>query len=651
MSPTPELMKETADYVMQYLTQHLPAACVFHDLSRTLKVVRHCDTLGIEMELPKGKRSLLHLAAWFQDIGYAVNPAAHEQAGAAEALRFFTEKGLDGESIQDIQNCILATRSPQQPQNLMAQILCDADCYHLADKHYERLAALQREELLRSRGQSFTDEEWTEAQRRLFDSHSYYTSAARKLFEKGKNRNRAVIEKAQAGSTGLEVSEKTGEAPDPTFFDISIRLERGVETLFRVTSRKQVELTNMADNKANLVISINTILISIILSVLVTKLEDNRHLIIPTLLMILTSVCSMIIAILATRPKLIGASKQDVVNEEGNILFFGFFQRLPLPRYKQLIHQTLLNKNKLYSSLTEDIYYQGIVLTRKYRYVALAYNVFMVGLVISILAFVAALIPPMGDGAIVTRTAAPLNQHYLMQQPEAVWELPLPLKEISGIAWQDSSTLLCVEDESGIVYRYSLASNSIVQEIPFGPRGDYEDLVLAGDSVFVLRSDGTIFLLADFGEEDMAVSSIQTGLSIRNNAEGLYYDAQARRLLIACKGFSGVESADKSARAVYAFDLDSYRLVNPPHLLLTEADLSPSAIAVHPVSHSTYLLSSPGKRLLELTAQGQILSQIPLEDSRFTQPEGLCFAPNGDLFISNEGRGGRGNILRFRRRP
>jgi len=171
-----------------------------------------------------------------------------------------------------------------------------------------------------------------------------------------------------------------------------IKLERGVESFFRITERRHMELSTKAHDKASLLISINSIVLSIVLSVLITRLEENRHLLLPTLLLVITCAVTIVFAIISTRPRLINehSKNKPLDDHEMNILFFGDFSKLSLSEYKKQMTTTYRNRTALYDSLSKDIYYQGIILVWKYKYINIAYNIFMYGFIITILSFIVA---------------------------------------------------------------------------------------------------------------------------------------------------------------------------------------------------------------------------------------------------------------------
>ena len=170
-------------------------------------------------------------------------------------------------------------------------------------------------------------------------------------------------------------------------------ITKGIQTMLRLTSENHMRLSEMADNKANILISVNAIIISVILSVLIRKIEVDRHLTIPTLIFLFSSLTTIVIAILATRPKITKGSftREDILNRKTNLLFFGNFYNTNLDEYKWGMSNMMKDPNYLYGTLVDDIYYLGRVLGRKYKLVRIAYSVFMVGIIISATAFLVAI--------------------------------------------------------------------------------------------------------------------------------------------------------------------------------------------------------------------------------------------------------------------
>lgn len=265
---------------------------------------------------------------------------------------------------------------------------------------------------------------------------------------------------------------------------------------------------------------------------------------------------------------------------------------------------------------------------------------------------------------------------YSIYEADKKFELKEDLREISGLAYYNDHSLLCVNDEKGIIYKYHLAKEKITKKYVFDRSGDYEGIEVVGDQVYVLRSDGALFEVDHFRKKNVVSVKNKTLLNAGNDTEGLAYDAKNNTLLVACKGSPGKDRKLKGNRAIYEYKLDKNKLSHKPKYLIdqeevrktlefnsytkfsvkllekinpSEGDLTfqPSAIAVHPITGNLYVVGSVGKLLIVLKPTGELLAIVKLKRKLFRQPEGICFAPDGRMFISNEGKGSRANIYEF----
>ena len=267
---------------------------------------------------------------------------------------------------------------------------------------------------------------------------------------------------------------------------------------------------------------------------------------------------------------------------------------------------------------------------------------------------------------------------YDLNNPDANYKLPSYLEEISGISYYGNNKIACIQDEKAVIYIVSLKENKIITEYNFGEDADYEDIAIIDSTAYILRNDGQIFMVDNFKEQDRSVKSFNTPLREKNNTEGMAFDALSNSLLIACKGSPSIENENmyKGYKAVYTFDIEKGKLNTTPHFLIdlerldsysdhngftklsvktakrlhlieSEANFKPSGIAIHPFSSQIYIISSVGKLLTIMSNRGEILDVRELDSTIFRQPEGISFSPAGDLFISNEGQGGKGYILKF----
>jgi predicted metal-dependent HD superfamily phosphohydrolase len=398
-----QIVADAAEWVAQYLDQNVSKTYVFHDGEHTAQVVSAAISIGQGFQLPAKDLQILALAAWFHDTGYNEGPIEHESRSIEVARTYLSDK-ISAADLQVVTNCIQATRMPQSPDTLLEQILCDADLSHLGMKTYWEMNSRLRQEFVLARQVVMNDTEWVEFELKFLGDHEYYTPVARELFnkKKGKHVEQLLKQKRrispEAPLTLHEIkhtpkSDRVGTLADVmknTEKELSLaRLGRGVETMYRTTYQTNNNLSQMADNKANMMLSINTIVISIVVSSLLPRLDTAPKLIIPTALLLLTCLISIIFATLSTRPKITEGKVDRVMieNRTANLLFFGNFHKMALPDYQWGINEMIKDPEFLYNTMTRDLYFLGIVLAKKYNYLSYCYNIFMWGLIISLAAF------------------------------------------------------------------------------------------------------------------------------------------------------------------------------------------------------------------------------------------------------------------------
>lgn len=182
---------------------------------------------------------------------------------------------------------------------------------------------------------------------------------------------------------------------------------RGIETMFRTSYRTHIDMSGLADAKANIMITINGLIMSILLASIAPGIDTNRYLLIPTSVLLVTCLSSMIFAILAARPRVSSRviTLDQVRSSAANILFFGNFVSLSEPDYIRGMHELLQDPDRLYTNMMKDIYSLGSVLERKFRLLHRSYTIFMIGLIVGIVLFIVAfsLVTPGASGSIMLR--------------------------------------------------------------------------------------------------------------------------------------------------------------------------------------------------------------------------------------------------------
>jgi predicted metal-dependent HD superfamily phosphohydrolase len=407
------ITKKAENFVTDLFEKQKKDEFDYHNLSHTRSVVSRSHEIAAQYELSEKDLAVLYIAAWFHDTGHLfVEPAIHEIKSNELMKNFFALQGLESDEIIPlIECCVLATRVPQAPKTLPEQIICDADTYHLGTKDFKTSNKKLKKEYI-SRKLIPADINWNKQALEFLESHRYFTPYCKELLEEGKQKN---IEKLRAKAIKTDIKDPVKPEPEKKApMDAKEEknntnlLNKGIQTMLRLTSDNHLELSGMADGKANILISVNAIIISVILSVLLRRLETDTHLTIPTIIFLVFSLVTIVIAILATRPKISGGtfSKEDIMTKKTNLLFFGNFHKATLQEYEWGMREMMKDQDYLYGALIKDIYFLGVVLGRKYKLLRLAYSVFMVGIIISVLAFTLAVI--LNRGGTANSTAMPL---------------------------------------------------------------------------------------------------------------------------------------------------------------------------------------------------------------------------------------------------
>jgi len=389
-----QLQDEVKSYVLNYFKQHHDARLVYHDLKHTEDVVEATVQIANHYQLSDQDFFTVYAAAWFHDTGYFEDIIRHEEKSTELSEAFLKEKKVSVEVISDVKQVILSTRMPQKPTNQLESILCDGDLFHLGSENFRQKGKLMHKEaeLL---GKKIGKKDWRKKDVEFLSQHNYHTDYCRLLLndQKAKNLEKLKvklneIEKVEEITVSTPVKIKDGEKLLNT--KDKARPDKGIETMFRITSANNQRLSDMADNKAQLLITVNSIILSLIVSLVLRRLEDNAFLIVPTFILLMVSLSCIIYSILATRPSIPDGvfSNHDIENKKVNLLFFGNFYKMDLKDYSSGMIKVMNDQEFLYGTLITDVYSQGVVLGRKYKFIRTAYNIFMFGLIAAVLAYI-----------------------------------------------------------------------------------------------------------------------------------------------------------------------------------------------------------------------------------------------------------------------
>lgn len=387
------IYKRIEEHVKSLFAEKFNPSLVFHNLSHTETVVARTKEIAGHYNLSEKELLILFTAAWFHDTGHLVTePVGHEEKSVEIMKSFMMANMMDEGLINEVEQCILATRMPRNPVNLLQEIICDADTYHFGTKAFKltNRAAMQEVKLRTGKADKFDFDKKTIE---MLQTHQFYTSYCKDLLSRDKQKN---IKKQKRKQVEIDNQQAPVTAPPEVAANLSHiekdksgLMSKGIQTMLRLTSENHLKLSEMADNKANILISVNSIIISVILTVLFRKLQDEPYLTIPAILFLLVAVATIVISILATRPKISGGTftHEDIAEKKTNLLFFGNFHKASFEDYNTAMRNMMVDTDYLYGSLIKDIYHLGTVLGRKYQLIRLAYNIFMIGIVVSVIAF------------------------------------------------------------------------------------------------------------------------------------------------------------------------------------------------------------------------------------------------------------------------
>jgi uncharacterized protein YjiK len=269
---------------------------------------------------------------------------------------------------------------------------------------------------------------------------------------------------------------------------------------------------------------------------------------------------------------------------------------------------------------------------------------------------------------------------YRLDKPDRRVVLSEALKELSGLAMSSKpKEIMAIQDELGRVYMLDKKTFQIVDTIDFAGDGDFEDLTLVNDTIYVIKSSGVLYRISHGSGSAYRTEKFKTGLSRNYDLEGLAYDQANKRLLVACKSLPAHLSTEE--KHVYAIPTSTMVLDTAPLIRMVKSDwlhflenqanradldklisllqqpdkqggfrFSPSGIAVHPQSGNYYMLSAVGHLLAVVTPEGAPAGLYRLDKRLLEQPEAICFDLCGTLYIGSEGKQGGAVVVQYRMR-
>ncbi len=373
------IVDQAKHFIIDYFQQNNDQKFTFHTLEHTLRVVAQAELIGKQEGLGESELAAVIVAAWFHDSGYLVQLENHEEASIDLVRSFFSEtpQGTDFESL--VETCIRITKRDREPQILAEKVILDADISHITDENFIVISKKLRKERSNCELRAISPLDYWQETLAFLEKQQFYTAFAQVEFQPAKEQNtkrvRTLIAELQQKGKGKPKERSTN---------------RGVESMFRLTGNNQMRLSAIADKKANILISINSILFSVSAVVATAKPFGTAELAAPVIVLFIASLLSLIFAILSCRPHLGNwkYSEKDIKERQVNLLFFGNFFRIPYLQYDEAVKEMMDDYDYLYTNMIRDQYSLGLSLTRKYKLLRIAYNIFMYGFILSAIVFI-----------------------------------------------------------------------------------------------------------------------------------------------------------------------------------------------------------------------------------------------------------------------
>lgn len=384
------IVQQAKEYVEKFFEDSMPTSLVYHNLQHTQEMIESIREIGEAEGLSEEEMEIAQLAGWFHDTGFAFQYGGHEKASAELADTFLRDHDYPDEKIATVKQAILTTHLANIPETKIGKVVRDADTLHVGKSEFKEKMQALRKELNAVGSEEVNEEDFLKETISFYNNHTFHTDYAERQYSPVKEANIKKL-KLLAEEKGVDIpkdqTKKEGKKKQKK------DLERGIQTMFRNTIRTHIDLSAIADNKANIMLSVNAILLSILVANLVPTLDTKIHLILPTFLLVLVCVVSLVFAILAVRPSVTGGkfTKQDIENKTANLLYFGNFHSMEFDDFEWGMWEMMADRDFLYNSMIRDFYHLGKVLAQKYSYLRICYNIFMAGISLSAIVFMIAL--------------------------------------------------------------------------------------------------------------------------------------------------------------------------------------------------------------------------------------------------------------------
>ena len=406
------IVEQVEKYSTQLITRDLSEKMVYHDIAYTLRMVDAVKEIADYEEVSLDEREILIVTAWLMTTGFSTitGDSTFEsieeffdvafEASHDIATQFLQDYGYPAEKIAVVQKMMSESRPDVLDGSKLANIISDAITIDWGRAKSKGRVKKLYDEFLLTGAVSYGKSTWYDTVLKYLREHDFKTEYGKNVLAQGKLDLIAKIEKEKKDldrtektvlKKELNVTDEELKKLKKSLSSVKGRDDRGIQTMFRTTSRNHYTLSQMVDRKANIMISINAILLSLIISRTIGQIDTFCIHNAPILIILISSIVSMIFAVTSIIPfKTQGTFTEKQIREkEGNLLYYGNIHKMNYRDFEWGMLEMLNDGNFLYSSMIRDLYFLGQTLHKKSRLIRISLALFILGLVISTVFFVA----------------------------------------------------------------------------------------------------------------------------------------------------------------------------------------------------------------------------------------------------------------------
>jgi len=376
---------DIAAYLKNFYRDKMPNAYKFHDFTYLKSVVKQVKKMIDALKLESPEAEILLAANWFRYTGMIHQYQDYQIESAKLAATYLKNLHWKQSDIDRVKKIILNSTGANKPTDTLEEITQDAGAMYLGKSSFFDNISFLKVEMENVLDKKIDDKEWNQIVYTKLSEGHYYTTYANDKYQEKVAAHLTAQQKNLKKAKRDNIRKKTGK-----------EFGRGIDTLYRSTYRNHINLSSIADGKANMMISINTIILSAIITLLGTSITltgkiafDHFRFFLPILILLVAVLGSAIFAILSANPKVTSSDieKKDLVKRTKSILFFGNFIHMEQKEFVENIGFLKKNEKLLYDNMAVDIYELGQVLSTKYKMIKISYNIFMVGLILCVTSF------------------------------------------------------------------------------------------------------------------------------------------------------------------------------------------------------------------------------------------------------------------------